>query len=52
MGDVGIDESIDDPTQRTFLYSGYAVRRIKHFSGYQVHDGRSASQSVDLELGF
>src|SRR5688500_11953202 len=53
MGAEGIDESIDDPTQRTFMHqSGYAVRRIKHFSGYQVHDGRSASTSVDVELGF
>ena len=51
MGAEGIDESIDDPTQRTFLYSGYAVRRIKHFSGYQVHDGR-ADVAIDVELGF
>ena len=53
LGAEGIDESIDDPTQRTFMHrSGYAVRRIKHFSGYQVHDGRSASQSTDLEMSY
>ena len=54
LGADPVDESIEDPTQRTFVVPsvGYAVRRIKHFSGYQVHDGRSASQSVDMGLGF
>lgn len=47
IGAEGVDESIDDPTQKTFMHhpTGYAVRRIKHFSGYQAHDGRSAQQS-------
>jgi hypothetical protein len=37
-GDVGIDESIGDPTLRTYVdtRSGISLRRIKHFSGYTV----------------
>jgi hypothetical protein len=43
IGVPGIDESVDDPTQRTFVspWSGYAYRRIKHFSGYNVTSGRA-----------
>jgi hypothetical protein len=41
IGVPGIDESIEDPTLRTFVspFSGYAYRRIKHFSGYNVTSG-------------
>jgi hypothetical protein len=44
IGVPGIDESVDDPTLRTFVspWSGYAYRRIKHFSGYNVTSGRTA----------
>lgn len=46
IGVPGIDESLDDPTLRTFVspWSGYAYRRIKHFSGYNVTSGRVASE--------
>lgn len=48
-----VDEAIDDPTQRTFIHepTGYAVRRIKHFSGYQAHAGRT-TETVDETLSF
>ncbi|MGQ0712481.1 MAG: hypothetical protein ACT4PJ_01985 [Gemmatimonadaceae bacterium] len=41
IGVPGVDESIDDPTLRTFVspWSGYAYRRVKHFSGYNVTSG-------------
>ena len=41
IGVPGIDESLEDPTLRTFVspWSGYAYRRIKHFSGYNVTSG-------------
>ena len=57
LGAEGIDESIDDPTLATFIHepTGYAVRRIKHFSGYQVHDGRATIDStitIDAEVSF
>lgn len=47
IGVPGIDESIDDPTLRTFVspLSGYAYRRIKHFSGYNVTSGYSSIPS-------
>ena len=53
FGAQPVDESIDDPTQRTFIHepTGYAVRRIKHFSGYQAHAGRAA-ETVDEVLSF
>jgi hypothetical protein len=46
IGVPGIDESVDDPTQRTFVspWSGYAYRRIKHFSGYNVTSGRADAE--------
>jgi hypothetical protein len=36
LGAVGIDESTDDPTLRTYVdtRTGASLRRIKHFSGY------------------
>ena len=44
IGEPGIDESLQDATQRTFVspWSSYAYRRIKHFSGYNVTAGRTA----------
>jgi hypothetical protein len=51
IGVPGIDESLSDPTQRTFVspWSRVAYRRIKHFSGYNVTAGRTAiaAESVD-----
>jgi hypothetical protein len=46
IGVPGIDESLDDATLRTFVlpWSGYAYRRIKHFSGYNVTSGRTESE--------
>jgi hypothetical protein len=41
IGIPGIDESLSDPTLRTYVDPGYAYRRIKHFSGYNVTAGRS-----------
>jgi hypothetical protein len=41
IGVPGIDESLDDPTLRTFVKGPYAYRRIKHFSGYNVTSGRA-----------
>lgn len=43
IGIPGIDESLEDPTQRTYVSGGYAYRRIKHFSGYNVTAGRAES---------
>jgi hypothetical protein len=44
IGVPGIDESLDDPMLRTFVKGGYAYRRIKHFSGYNVTSGRAARE--------
>lgn len=51
IGVPGIDESLDDATLRTFVspWSGYAYRRIKHFSGYNVTSGRAES-AEDSEI--
>lgn len=48
IGVPGIDESLDDATLRTFVspWSGYAYRRIKHFSGYNVTSGRAVSDDA------
>jgi hypothetical protein len=44
VGAQAIDESLSDPTLVTHLWPdvGLVYRRIKHFSGYQVHDGRAS----------
>lgn len=42
-----IDESITDPTLRAFRYDGMVVRRLKHFSGYNVSLGYYEEQSSD-----
>ena len=41
IGVPGIDESLQDPSLRTYVQGGYAYRRIKHFSGYNVTSGRA-----------
>ena len=43
IGVPGIDESLEDPSLRTYVspWTGYAYRRIKHFSGYNVTSGRA-----------
>ena len=41
FGAPGIDESLEDPTLRSYVSGGYVYRRIKHFSGYMVASGRS-----------
>ena len=42
IGVPGIDESLEDASLRTYVspWTGYAYRRIKHFSGYNVTSGR------------
>ena len=44
-GVAGIDESIDDPTQKTYIDPSkeFAYRRIKHFSIFEVMRGYQAS---------
>jgi hypothetical protein len=42
-----IDESLTDPTLRAFRYDGMVVRRLKHFSGYNVSLGYYQEQSGD-----
>lgn len=54
IGDPGVDESVDDATQRTFVDvdQGIAFRRIKHFSGYSVSSGiRSTVSELTSALG-
>lgn len=52
IGVPGIDESISDPTLRTKINwgTGMMQRRIKHFSGYSVHDGDPIVRSLDVDL--
>ena len=54
IGEAGIDESLDDPTQRTYVDvdQGIAFRRIKHFSGYHITSGiRSGASDLTGALG-
>ena len=43
-----VDESLSDPTLVTHIWpeTGLVYRRIKHFSGYQVHDGRASTDDL------
>lgn len=45
IGAEGIDESLADSTMRTYIWrdGGILFRRIKHFTGYHVSDGRAGS---------
>jgi len=53
IGAPGIDESIDDPSLRTFVHrpTGFVFRRIKHFSAYYVRDRAEDgdSQGEDMQ---
>jgi hypothetical protein len=56
IGIPGIDESLEDPSLRTYVSprTGYAYRRIKHFSGYNVTSGRARAieeREIDREEG-
>lgn len=42
-----IDESLTDPTLRAFRWDGLVVRRLKHFSGYNVSLGLYDEQPSD-----
>lgn len=51
IGVPGIDESLEDPSLRTYTNrTGYAYRRIKHFSGYNVTSGRAAVMDDAREI--
>jgi hypothetical protein len=52
IGVPGIDESLEDPSLRTYVspWTGYAYRRIKHFSGYNVTSGRAARVSEEVPI--
>ncbi len=50
IGVPGIDESLQDPSLRTYVQSGYAYRRIKHFSGYNVTSGRAGGLDDAREI--
>ena len=49
LGVAGIDESLDDQSLRTYVNpaSGFAYRRIKHFSGYQISIGYKETSAGD-----
>jgi hypothetical protein len=51
IGDVGVNEALADSSLRTYVWmsGGIAFRRIKHFSGYNVHDGFTRSGVRDVE---
>ena len=54
IGDLGINEALNDPSLRTYVWldGGIAFRRIKHFSGYNVYDGwrRSSADMMDESI--
>jgi hypothetical protein len=52
IGVDGINEALTDSTLRTYVWldGGIAFRRIKHFSGYNIHDGFKCSSSSSDEL--
>ncbi|HEX9484762.1 MAG TPA: hypothetical protein VF929_09270 [Gemmatimonadaceae bacterium] len=49
IGDAGIDESLTDPSLRTYVdqNSATSLRRIKHFSGYTVSGYSSCDPAAD-----
>ena len=51
-GAAPVDESLSDPTLKTHIWpeAGLVYRRIKHFSGYQVHDGRASTDGLVDDL--
>jgi hypothetical protein len=53
IGVDGVNEALADPSLRTYVWldGGIAFRRIKHFSGYNIHDGfSSCGERTGLEL--
>jgi hypothetical protein len=51
FGDPGIDESLTDPTLRTYVDRSGAItlRRIKHFSGYQTSTARECDPATESD---
>ncbi|MDB4898629.1 MAG: hypothetical protein JWN53_437 [Gemmatimonadetes bacterium] len=51
FGGRGYDESLSDPTLRTYVdtRTGTVVRRIKHFSGYAVLSGGDCQSGCDSQ---
>jgi hypothetical protein len=47
IGGPTYDESLDDPTLRTYVGYGVALRRIKHFSGYTSSTGLDDPCTLD-----
>jgi hypothetical protein len=45
MGGTAYDETITDPTLRTYVGNGVALRRIKHFSGYTIGMGATEEEN-------
>jgi hypothetical protein len=52
LGQPGIDEAATDPSQVTYLWreGGIVFRRIKHFTGYYVHDRLDLGVILDAEV--
>ena len=52
IGVDGVNEALTDRSLRTYVWldGGIAFRRIKHFSGYNIHDGLSGCRPTELEL--
>lgn len=52
IGVPGLDETATDPTMVTYIWTGGGVvfRRIKHFSGYNVHERLDGSLMIDAEV--
>jgi hypothetical protein len=48
IGADGVNEALADASLRTYVWldGGVAFRRIKHFSGYNIHDGYSCRESL------
>ena len=52
IGVDGVNEALSDPSLRTYVWldGGIAFRRIKHFSGYNIHDGFTGCRETEIEL--
>jgi hypothetical protein len=50
LGDLGVDDSQDDSSMRTYSEGGILLsRRIKHFSGYASTSGRSCDPATEAD---
>jgi hypothetical protein len=51
FGATGVDESVDDPTLRTYVdtRAGLTTRRVKHFSIYTNSSGRSCDPATEAD---